>query len=73
MAFDVTPENKGLSSGLIGLGLFGGGALGSLFSGWLLIKGGYQSIWIVFSIAIIAFSFITLKIKFNYSNGSKRN
>ena len=65
LAFDVMSENKGLPSGLIGLGLFSGEGLGSLFSGWLLLKGGYQSIWIVFLIGILIFNLITLKIKFN--------
>lgn len=65
LAFDVMSENKGLPSGLIGLGLFGGGGLGSLFSSWLLLKGGYQSIWIVFLIGILILNLITLKIKFN--------
>lgn len=65
MAFDIMSEDKGLPSGLVGLGLFCGEGLGSLFSGWLLIKGGYQSIWIIFFIAILVFNLITLKIKFN--------
>jgi len=62
MAFDIMSENKGLPSGLIGLGLFGGGGLGSIFSSWLLINGGYQSIWIVYFVAILVFGTITLKI-----------
>lgn len=65
MAFDVMPESTGLPSGLIGLGLFGGGGLGSLFSGWLLSKGGYDMIWSIFLVLIILFSFITFKLKIN--------
>ncbi|MCR3760053.1 MFS transporter [Clostridium felsineum] len=65
MAFDVTPESTGLPSGLIGLGLFGGGGLGSLFSGWLLSVGGYGSIWIIFAIALVIFVLIITKLKFN--------
>ncbi|WP_238916989.1 MFS transporter [Clostridium sp. YIM B02555] len=63
LAFDITDDSKGLSSGLIGLGLFGGGGLGSLFSGWLLFIGGYQVIWLVFFSVILLFICITLKIK----------
>lgn len=65
MAFDVMPESTGLPSGLIGLGLFGGGGLGSLFSGWLLSKGGYDMVWSIFLVLIILFSFITFKLKLN--------
>lgn len=65
LAFDVNPENTGLPSGLIGLGLFGGGGLGSLFSGWLLSIDGYEAIWIVFASFIVVISLITLKIKLN--------
>jgi predicted MFS family arabinose efflux permease len=65
IAFDIASENKGLVSGLIGLGLFGGGGLGTTFSGWLLSQGGYQAIWLTFSVAILIFVFITGKVHFD--------
>lgn len=65
MAFDVMPENTGLPSGLIGLGLFGGGGLGSLFSGWLLNKGGYNVIWSVFLVLIVFFIIVTSRVRLN--------
>lgn len=65
IAFDIANKNKGLVSGLIGVGLFGGGGLGTTFSGWLLSQGGYQTIWSIFSVGIIIFVFIAGKLRFD--------
>lgn len=65
MAFDVVTETKGLPSGLIGLGLFSGGGLGSAFSSYLLSQASYKFLWITFSIGISFFIFIIKKLKFD--------
>lgn len=65
IAFDIASRNKGLVSGLIGLGLFGGGGLGTAFSSWLLSQGGYQAIWLTFSVGISIFVFITGRLRFD--------
>jgi len=54
-AFEVASEAKGLPSALIGLGLFGGGGLGSAFAGWLLSFGSYAALWLVFAALDAAF------------------
>lgn len=65
LAFDVATESKGLPSALIGLGLFGGGGLGTAFSSWLLGYGGYQTIWIVFGVGIVFFTVIVARVRLN--------
>jgi predicted MFS family arabinose efflux permease len=65
MAFDVAAEAKGLPSALIGLGLFGGGGLGSQFSSFILVQGSYKVLWSVFAVGIILLIFITAKLKFH--------
>ncbi|AKA67344.1 MFS transporter [Clostridium scatologenes] len=65
LAFDVAAEAKGLPSALIGLGLFGGGGLGSQFSSFILVYGTYKTLWITFSIGIMLFILIVYKLKFN--------
>jgi len=45
LAFDV--GSSGLSSGLVGLGLFGGGGVSSAIGGAILAYYGYQTLWIV--------------------------
>ena len=46
LAFEVSAAAKGLPSALIGLGLFGGGSLGTAFGSWMLPRGGYQGLWL---------------------------
>ncbi|WP_371367294.1 Putative multidrug resistance protein MdtD [Sporomusa rhizae] len=64
IAFDIASENKGLPSALIGLGLFGGGGLGTALGSLLLSLGGYQTLWLFFGSGIILFIFITAKLHF---------
>ena len=63
MALSVTGECRGLPSGLIGLGLFCGGGVGSIIGSRLLMLGTYQTIWAAFGIAIILLIIITGKLK----------
>lgn len=65
MAFEVPSKAKGLPSGLIGLGLFGGGGIGSSFSGFILSKTNYSELWICFTILMILLTLIVYKIDFN--------
>lgn len=65
MAFEVPSKAKGLPSGLIGLGLFGGGGLGSSFSGFILARTNYNALWISFTILMILLTLIVYKIDFN--------
>lgn len=65
MAFDVASETKGLPSALIGLGLFGGGGLGTAVASWILSIGGYQMLWSVFSIEILTFILIVSLVRFD--------
>ncbi len=65
IAFDVATESKGLPSALVGLGLFGGGGLGSAFSSWLLHQGGYSILWLTFSIGMMIFIMIAAKLRFD--------
>jgi len=54
-AFDIASDAKGLPSALVGLGLFGGGGLGSSFGGLLLSLTNYKTLWIVFAFCITIF------------------
>lgn len=65
IAFDVAAENKGLPSALIGLGLFGGGGLGTAFGSLLLSQGSYQTLWLLLGAGIVIFIFITAKLRFS--------
>ncbi|HEX3014521.1 MAG TPA: MFS transporter [Methanobacterium sp.] len=64
MAFDVTPETTGLPSALIGLGLFGGGGIGTAVFGWVLQFGGYEILWPVVALGIVLFILAAVKIDF---------
>lgn len=55
IAFDIVSETKGLSSGLIGLCLFSGGGLGTAFSGYLLSRVTYRTLWTIMAFGIISF------------------
>lgn len=67
MAFDVTPEATGLPSALIGLGLFGGGGIGTAVFGWILNLGGYGVLWPVVALGIVIFILAAAKIDFKFS------
>jgi len=58
LAFDVAADNKGLPSALIGVGLFGGGGLGSAFGGWLLHTGSYQTLWLAMGAGLLLFTLV---------------
>lgn len=65
MAFDISPQNTGLSSGLIGLCLFGGGGIGTGVGGFVLSYEGFRRLWLFFSLGIICF--IVLQILFSWN------
>lgn len=64
LAFDVTPDNKGLPSALIGLGLFGGGGLGTAAGGWLLASAQYQTLWLALAGGMATFMVTAARLKF---------
>jgi len=65
IAFDVATENKGLPSALIGLGLFGGGGLGTAFGSLLLSQGSYQNLWLFLGSGIVILISVTTKLRFD--------
>ncbi|SDF14080.1 MFS transporter [Sporomusa acidovorans] len=65
IAFDVATEHKGLPSALIGLGLFGGGGLGTAFGSFLLSWGNYQTLWLCLASGIALFIVATSKLHFD--------
>ena len=50
--FDITPKSKGLPSALIGLGLFGGGGVGTYYMGNLITVCGYSESTILYSVGL---------------------
>ena len=46
LSMDADPTQTGLCTGLIGLGVFAGGGVGSAVGGWLLSATGYQALWV---------------------------
>jgi predicted MFS family arabinose efflux permease len=65
IAFDVASETKGLPSALIGLGLFGGGGLGTSFSGCILHAYDYRVLWLVLGAGILMLAVIASKLRFD--------
>jgi predicted MFS family arabinose efflux permease len=65
IAFDVSDESKGLSSALIGLGLFGGGGLGAAFGGFLLQQWGYTSLWQTFAAGTLILVLAASRLRFD--------
>lgn len=63
IALDITAGASGLPSGLIGLGLFCGGGLGSAAGGLLLLQGTYQTIWISFGVMLLVLLLVTAKLR----------
>lgn len=51
-AFTISERNKGLPSALVGLGLFGGGGVGTWVGGMLLAAGGYPLLWSLITLAL---------------------
>ena len=65
IAFDVSSKSKGLPSALIGLGLFGGGGLGTMFNSWLLSLSSYSVLWLASGAGISIFMLFTGKLLFD--------
>lgn len=65
IAFDIASENKGLPSALIGLGLFGGGGLGTACGSLVLSQESYQSLWLLFGFGIVVLIVISAKLRFD--------
>lgn len=62
IAFDISKESTGLSSGLIGLGLFSGGGIGTAVSGLLLSYTSYKNLWLILAAGIMLFIFTLIKL-----------
>lgn len=52
LSMDIDPKHSGLCTGLIGLGVFAGGGVGSVVGGALIGAGGYLALWIAAGIAL---------------------
>jgi len=62
-AFYVSETDKGLSSGLIGTGLFTGGSLGSLFGALILSTLNFNYFLAIFGVLILILTVLTFSIK----------
>jgi predicted MFS family arabinose efflux permease len=54
-AFEISSESTGMSSGLIGLCMFGGGGIGTAFGGLILSHEGFKNLWLFFFLGIVCF------------------
>ena len=54
LSMDADPAQTGLCTGLIGLGVFAGGGVGSAVGGQLLAAGGYPVLWAVAAVVLAA-------------------
>lgn len=52
LSMDIDPRHSGLCTGLIGLGVFAGGGVGSVVGGALIGAGGYLVLWIAAGTAL---------------------
>lgn len=52
LSMDIDPKHSGLCTGLIGLGVFAGGGVGSVVGGALIGAGSYLVLWIAAGIAL---------------------
>lgn len=52
LSMDADPTQTGLCTGLIGLGVFAGGGVGSAVGGWLLSATGYQALWVAAAVLL---------------------
>ena len=52
LSMDVGPGRAGLCTGLIGLGVFAGGGVGSVIGGSVIGAGGYLALWLAAGIAL---------------------
>lgn len=53
-SMDIDPSHTGLCTGLIGLGVFAGGGVGSSLGGLAIAGGGYLALWTIASAALVA-------------------
>lgn len=54
LSMDIDPRHSGLCTGLIGLGVFAGGGVGSVVGGVVIGAGGYLVLWIAAGLALAA-------------------
>ena len=57
LSMDIDPEHSGLCTGLIGLGVFAGGGVGSVIGGVVIGAGGYLVLWVAAGLALAAQAF----------------
>lgn len=53
-SMDIDPSHTGLCTGLIGLGVFAGGGVGSSLGGIAIAGGGYLALWTIAGVALVA-------------------
>lgn len=53
-SMDIDPSHTGLCTGLIGLGVFAGGGIGSSLGGLAIAGGGYLALWTIDGVALVA-------------------
>lgn len=53
-SMDIDPSHTGLCAGLIGLGVFAGGGVGSSLGGLAIAYGGYLALWTIAGVALVA-------------------
>lgn len=53
-SMDIDPSRTGLCTGLIGLGVFAGGGIGSSLGGLAIAGGGYLALWTIAGVALVA-------------------
>ena len=61
LSMDIDPRHSGLCTGLIGLGVFAGGGVGSVVGGALIGAGGYLTLWIAAGIALACQALLAAK------------
>ena len=53
-SMDIDPSHTGLCTGLIGLGVFAGGGIGSSLGSIAIAGGGYFALWTIAGVALVA-------------------
>lgn len=61
LSMDIDPKHSGLCTGLIGLGVFAGGGVGSVVGGALIGAGSYLVLWIAAGIALACQALLAAK------------
>lgn len=54
LSMDIDPSHTGLCTGLIGLGVFAGGGVGSSLGGLAIAGGGHLALWTIAGVALVA-------------------